>query len=73
MTLVLCSWAAAISFLAVLPASIMVAIIASAIMAAAVVVVIARALSKNGYSFWLVISNPAMTLSLIMESLNNTN
>jgi hypothetical protein len=55
-----------LSFLAVLPASIMVTIIAGAIMAA----VIARALNKSGYSFWLVLSNPAKALSLITESLS---
>ena len=53
-------------FLGVLPASIIVAIIAGAIMT----VVIARALNKNGDSFWLVLSNPAKALSLITESLS---
>jgi hypothetical protein len=53
-------------FLAVLPASIMVAIIAGAIM----MVVIARALNKSGCSFWLLLSNPAKALSLITESLS---
>lgn len=58
-----------LSFMAVLPASIIVAIIAGAIMAA----VIARALNKSGYSFWLVFSNPAKALSLITESLGKAN
>jgi Domain of unknown function (DUF4184) len=58
-----------LSFLGVLPASIMMAIIAGAIMAA----VIARALNKSGDSFWLVLSNPAKALSLITESLSKTN
>ncbi len=58
-----------LSFLAVLPASIMVAIIAGTMMTA----VIARALNKSGYSFWLVLSNPAKALSLITESLSKTN
>jgi roadblock/LC7 domain-containing protein len=44
-----------LSYMADLPASIMVATTAGAIMAA----VIARALYKSDYSFWLVFSNPA--------------
>jgi hypothetical protein len=55
--------------MAVLPASMIVATISAAIMAA----VIARALDKSGYSFWLVFSNPAKSLSLIMESLGKAN
>jgi hypothetical protein len=58
-----------LSFMAVLPASMIVATISAAIMAA----VIARALDKSGYSFWLVFSNPAKVLSLIMESLGKAN
>ena len=58
-----------LSFMAVLPASIMVATLAGAITAA----VIAGALYKNGYSFWLVLSNPTKALSLITESLGKAN
>ena len=58
-----------LSFMAVLHASIMVATIAGAIKAA----VIAGALYKNGYSFWLVLSNPTKALSLITESLGKAN
>ena len=58
-----------LSFMAVFPASIMVATLAGAITAA----VIARALYKNGYSFWLVLSNPTKALSLITESLGKAN
>ena len=58
-----------LSFMTVLPASIMVATLAGAITAA----VIARALYKNGYSFWLVLSNPTKALSLITESLGKAN
>jgi hypothetical protein len=47
----------------------MVATLAGAIMAA----VIAGALYKNGYSFWLVLSNPTKALSLITESLGKAN
>ena len=54
-----------ISSLGVLPASIMVALIAGAIMVAITV----RALNKSSYSFWLVLSNPTKALSLITESL----
>ncbi len=55
--------------MAVLPASIIVATMAGAITAA----IIARALNKSGYSFWLVFSNPAKALSLITESLGKAN
>jgi hypothetical protein len=55
--------------MAVLPASMIVATIAAAIMAA----VIARALDKSGYGFWLVLSNPAKALYLITESLGKAN
>jgi hypothetical protein len=58
-----------LSFMAVLPASIMVATVAGAITAA----VIAGALYKNGYSFWLVLSNTTKALSLITESLGKAN
>ncbi len=58
-----------LSFMAVLPASIIVTTISGAIMAA----VIARALDKSGYSFWLVFSNPAKALSFITESLCKAN
>jgi hypothetical protein len=58
-----------LSFMAVLPASMIVATISGAIMAA----VIARALDKSGYSFWLVFSNPAKALSFITESLCKAN
>ena len=58
-----------LSFMAVLPASIIVATIAGAITAA----IIARALDKSGYSFWLVLSNPTKALSLITESLGKAN
>jgi hypothetical protein len=58
-----------ISSLGVLPASIIVALIAGAIMVAITV----RALNKSGYSFWLVLSNPTKALSLITESLAKTN
>jgi hypothetical protein len=58
-----------LSFMAVLPASIMVATVAAAITAA----VIAGALYKNGYSLWLVLSNPTKALSLITESLGKPN
>jgi hypothetical protein len=58
-----------LSFMAVLPASMIVATISAAIMAA----VIARALDKSGYSFWLVFSNPAKALSFITESLCKAN
>jgi membrane-bound metal-dependent hydrolase YbcI (DUF457 family) len=58
-----------LSFLTVLPASILVAIIAGAMMTA----VIARALNKRGYAFCLVFSNPTKALSLITESLGKTN
>ena len=58
-----------LSFMAVLPASIMVATVAGAITAA----VIAGALYKNGYSFWLGLSNPTKALSLITESLGKAN
>jgi hypothetical protein len=44
-----------LSFMTVLPASIIVATIAGAITTA----IIARALNKSRYSFWLVFSNPA--------------
>jgi hypothetical protein len=47
----------------------MVSIIAGAMM----MPVTARALNKCGYSFWLVLSNPANALSLITESLAKTN
>jgi hypothetical protein len=53
----------------VLPAAIIVASIAGAITTA----IIARALNKSGYSFWLVLSNPAKALSLIAESLGKAN
>jgi hypothetical protein len=56
-------------FMPVLPASIIVATIAGAITAA----IIARALNKSGYSFWLVFSNPTKALSLITESLGKAN
>jgi hypothetical protein len=58
-----------LSFMTVLPASMIVAAIAAAITAA----VIAKALDKSGYSFWLVLSNPAKALSLITESLGKAN
>ncbi|HEX6252787.1 MAG TPA: DUF4184 family protein [Nitrososphaera sp.] len=58
-----------LSFMPVLPASIIVATIAGAITAA----IIARALNKSGYSYWLVFSNPAKALSLITESLGKAN
>jgi hypothetical protein len=58
-----------LSFMPVLPASIIVASIAGAITAA----IIARALNKSGYCFWLVFSNPAKALSLITESLGKAN
>ena len=58
-----------LSYMAVLPASIMVATTAGAIMAA----VIARALDKSDYSFWLVLSNPTKALSLITASLGKAN
>jgi hypothetical protein len=58
-----------LSFMAVLPASMIVTTISGAIMAA----VIARALDKSGYSFWLVFSNPAKALSFITESLCKAN
>jgi hypothetical protein len=58
-----------LSFMTVLPASMIVATIAAAITMA----VIARALHKSGYSFWLVLSNPAKALSLITESLGKAN
>ena len=58
-----------LSSLTVLPASIIVAIIAGAMMTA----VTARALNKRGYNFWLVFSNPAKALSLITELLSKTN
>lgn len=58
-----------LSFMPVLPASIIVATIAGAITAA----IIARALNKSGYCFWLVFSNPAKALSLITESLGKAN
>ncbi|HZA99422.1 MAG TPA: DUF4184 family protein [Nitrososphaera sp.] len=58
-----------LSFMAVLPASIIVATISAAI----TVAVIARTLDKSGYSFWLVLSNPAKALSLITESLGKAN
>jgi hypothetical protein len=35
--------------------------------------IIARALNKSGYSFWLVFSNPAKALSPITESLGKAN
>ena len=53
----------------VLPASIIVALIASTIM----VIQISRALNKSGYSFWLVFSNPSKALSLITESTSKAN
>jgi Domain of unknown function (DUF4184) len=56
-------------FMAILPASILVATLAGAITAA----VIARALYKSGYSFWLVLSNPTKALSLITESFSKAN
>jgi hypothetical protein len=58
-----------LSFMAVLSASTIVATIAGAIMTA----VIARALYKSGYSFSLVLSNPAKALSLVTESLGKAN
>ena len=58
-----------LSYMAVLPASIIVATIAGAITAA----IIARALDKSGYSSWLVLSNPTKALSLITESLGKAN
>lgn len=58
-----------LSFMAVLPASIIVATIAGAITTASM----ARALNKSGYSFGLVFSNPAKALSLITESLGKAN
>ena len=56
-------------FMGVLPASIIVALIASTI----TVVQISRALNKSGYSFWLVFSNPSKALSLITESTGKAN
>ena len=53
----------------VLPASIIVALIASMITVAQ----IARDLNKIGYSLWLVFSNPAKALSMITESLGKAN
>ncbi|MDP8889264.1 MAG: DUF4184 family protein [Thermoproteota archaeon] len=58
-----------LSFMGVLPASIIVATIAGVITAA----MIARALNKCGHSFWLAFSNPAKALSLITESLGKAN
>lgn len=58
-----------ISSLGVLPASIIVALIAGAI----IVAITVRALNKSGYSFWLVFSNPTKALSLITESLAKAN
>jgi hypothetical protein len=58
-----------LSFMGVLPASMIVATIAAAITEA----VIARALDKSGYIFSLVLSNPAEALSLITESLGKAN
>jgi hypothetical protein len=58
-----------LSFMAVLPAFLIVATIAGANTAA----IVARALNKSGYSFWLVFSNPAKVLSLIMESRGKAN
>lgn len=58
-----------LSFMPVLPASIIVATIAGAITAT----IIARALNKSGYNYWLVFSNPAKALSLITESLGKAN
>jgi hypothetical protein len=59
-----------LSYMADLPASIMVVTTAGAIMAA----VIARALYKSDYSFWLLVfSNPAKALSFITESLGKAN
>jgi hypothetical protein len=58
-----------LSFMAVLPASIIVATIAAAI----TVAVIARTLDKSGYSFWLVLPNPTKSLFLIRESLGKAN
>ena len=58
-----------LAFMEVLLASIIVAIIAATI----TVVLIARTLNNRGYSFWLVLSNPAKALSLITESLGKAN
>jgi hypothetical protein len=58
-----------LSLMPVLPASTIVATIAGAIMMA----VIARALYKSGYSFSLLLSNPAKALSLVTESLGKAN
>lgn len=55
--------------MAILRVSIIVATIAGAITTA----IIARALNKSGYIFWLVFSNPAKALSLIAESLGKAN
>jgi hypothetical protein len=56
-------------FMGVLPASIIVALIASTITVAH----IARILNKSGYSFWLIFSNPAKALSLITQLLSKAN
>jgi hypothetical protein len=58
-----------LAFMGVLPASIIVALIASTIS----MTHIARTLNKSGYSFWLVFLNPAKALSLITESLGKAN
>jgi membrane-bound metal-dependent hydrolase YbcI (DUF457 family) len=53
-------------FIEVLPASIIVAVIASTITVAH----LARILKKSGYNFGLVFSNPAKALSVITQSLS---
>ena len=58
-----------ISSLGVLPASIMVALIAGAI----IVAITVRALNNSGYSFWLVLSKSTKALSRITESLAKAN
>jgi hypothetical protein len=55
-----------LQFMGVLPASVLVAAIASAIMVATVT----WALSKSGHSFWLVFSNPPKALTLITKNLS---
>lgn len=56
-------------FMEVLPASIIVALVACTIMVAH----LARILNKSGYSFVLLFSNPAKAISLITQSLGHAN
>jgi hypothetical protein len=57
-----------LQFMGVLPATVLVGVIASAI----IIAIINRALNKNAHSFLLVFSNPSKALALITEYLSRS-